>query len=453
MLVPPRIFLIEDDPIVRRGSEQALSLAGMQVHGFSNAEAALDALAGNPPWVVVTDVRLPGRDGLHLLREMRGHDREIPVVLVTGHGDVTMAVQAMQDGAFDFIEKPFASERLVSAVRRAGERRGLLAENRSLRERLPPGGAAAIIGQSAAIERVRRLVEALAPADVDILLSGETGSGKEVVARAIHAVSGRTGPFVALNCGALPENLIESEIFGHEAGAFTGAARRRIGKIEHANRGTLFLDEIESMSMAVQVKFLRVLQQREVERLGSNLPVAVDCRVVAAAKDDLKKRSEQGSFRADLYYRLNVVAIDIPPLRKRPGDVALLMAHFVKIAAARHRVPAPEWTEADMLRWQQHPWPGNVRELQNVAERFCLGVLDRDEASASSIAPLSVRLEIVERGLIADALRVADGQVARAAELLQIPRKTLYDKLQRFGMPAHDFGANKTAESSNQAPP
>lgn len=450
MLAQTRIFLIEDDPIVRRGSEQALSLAGMRVHSFSNAEAALEALGGNPPWVVVTDVKLPGNDGLHLLREMRSHDREIPVVLVTGHGDVSMAVQAMQDGAFDFIEKPFASERLVSAVRKASERRSLLAENRSLRERLPPEGAAAIIGQSASIEKVRRLVEALAPADVDILLSGETGSGKEVVARAIHAVSGRTGPFVALNCGALPENLIESEIFGHEAGAFTGATKRRIGKIEYANRGTLFLDEIESMSMSIQVKFLRVLQQREVERLGSNLSVSVDCRVVAAAKDDLKRLAEQGRFRADLYYRLNVVAIDIPPLRKRPGDVALLMAHFVKVAAARHRVPAPDWTEPDMLRWQQHQWPGNVRELQNVAERFCLGVLDRDESVAVPIAPLFVRLEIFERALIADALRVADGHVAKAADLLQIPRKTLYDKLQRFGMPAHDFATAGAPASSDR---
>ncbi len=435
----PRLFLVEDDPIVRRGSEQALALAGLAVRGFADAEAALDALARELPWAVVTDVRLPGMDGLALLRALQRHDRELPVILVTGHGDVGMAVQAMREGAYDFIEKPFASERLVEVVRRALERRSLLLENRGLRERLAQDGTLPLVGQSPAMQQVRRRIAALAPTDVDILVHGETGTGKEVVARTIHAVSGRRGPFVALNCAALPESIVESEIFGHEAGAFTGALKRRIGKIEYANGGTLFLDEIESMPRAVQLKLLRVLQEREVERLGSNQPIAVDCRVIAATKDDLKRLADEGRFRADLYYRLNVVSVDLPPLRERPGDVALLMAHFLRVSAAHHRVPVPPWSDHDMLRWQQHDWPGNVRELRNVAERVCLGVADGLAPAEPGVSSLAGRLASVERSLIADALRVAEGNVAKAAELLQLPRKTLYDKLQRLGLAAGDF--------------
>ncbi|HMC15833.1 MAG TPA: sigma-54 dependent transcriptional regulator [Albitalea sp.] len=436
----PRIFLVEDDPIVRRGSEQALSLADMSVRGFADAEAALDAFADEPPWAVVTDLRLPGRDGLQLLRELRRLDRELPVILVTGHGDVAMAVGAMHEGACDFIEKPFASERLVDVVRRAVERRSLQLENQRLRESLGDAAAQTLIGQSPTMQALRRTVTALAPTSVDILIRGETGSGKEVVARALHTLSGRRGAFVALNCGALPESVIESEIFGHEAGAFTGALKRRIGKIEHANGGTLFLDEIESMVPAMQLRLLRVLQEREVERLGSNELIPVDCRVVAATKQDLKALSDEGRFRADLYYRLNVAAIDIAPLRQRAGDVPLLMAHFIGGAAARHRVPVPRWSDADMLRWQQHCWPGNVRELRNVAERVCLGLADGLENADAAPASLAMRLDAAERTMLRDALRATRGNVAKAAELLALPKTTLYDKLQRHGIVAAEFG-------------
>jgi len=436
----PLLFLVEDDPIVRRGSEQALQLADMTVTCFADAESAIAALEFERPWAVVSDVKLPGRDGLDLLREFRQCDRDIPVILVTGHGDVSMAVQAMRGGAYDFIEKPFASDRLVETVRRAVERRALMIENRKLREQLPDGGDMPIVGQSPAIRDLRRQIAALAPTDVDILVHGETGAGKEIVARALHALSGRHGPFVALNCAALPETIIESEIFGHEAGAFTGATKRRIGRIEYANGGTLFLDEIESMPAAVQLKLLRVLQEREVERLGSNQSVPVDCRVIAAAKEDLKKLSDQGRFRADLYYRLNVVSIDIPPLRKRPGDVPLLMAHFMKEAARRFKVEPAAWSDQDMLRWQQYEWPGNVRELQNVAERVCLGVSDGLTPTEARSDSLSERVEAVEKAMIRDAMALAEDNVARAAELLQIPKKTLYDKLQKLGMPAGKKG-------------
>lgn len=434
------VFLVEDDAAVRKGCEQALSIADIPVRAFADAEKLLAALATATPALVVSDVRLPGRDGLALLRELRQHDRELPVLLMTGHGDVAMAVEAMREGAYDFIEKPFPSERLVAAVRSALEKRALLRENRQLKERL--GSGSQIIGQSPAMQQVRQLVGTLAPTGVDILINGETGCGKEVVARAIHDASGRRGPFVAINCGALPETVFESELFGHEAGAFTGAGKRRIGRIEHANGGTLFLDEIESMPLNLQVKLLRVLQERSVERLGSNTAIPVDCRLVAASKTDLKTASTAGQFRADLYYRLNVVSIDLPPLRQRREDIALLMAQFLQDAATRYQRPAAAMTPADLARWTAHDWPGNVRELKNVADRWALGLPDGLAQPASAMLPggsLAEQVEAAEKAAIEKALQAADGNVARAAEALQLPKKTLYDKLTRHTLVAEDF--------------
>lgn len=437
------VYLIEDDEVVRHGCAQALKLADIAVRAFADAEQALAAFAAAPPSVVVSDVRLPGRDGLTLLQELQQRDRELPVILITGHGDVAMAVNAMRNGAYDFIEKPFNSERLVDAVSRALKLRALVDENLRLKQQLQQQGASPLIGQSAAMQEVRRLVNALAPTGADILIRGETGSGKEVLAHAIHTASGRSGPFVALNCAALPESIFESEMFGHEAGAFTSAAKRRIGKIEYANGGTLFLDEIESMPLSLQAKLLRVLQERYVERLGSNAAIAVDCRVIAATKSDLKALSDQQQFRADLYYRLNVVTIALPPLRQRLEDIPLLMAQFIAQAAARYSVAAPQWSEQDMRRWQSHDWPGNVRELKNAAERFCLGVGDglagTIDAAGTPDASLNERLQQAERDWIVQALRSAAGNVARAAELLQIPKKTLYDKLSRFGIDSEHY--------------
>ncbi|PKO86964.1 MAG: sigma-54-dependent Fis family transcriptional regulator [Betaproteobacteria bacterium HGW-Betaproteobacteria-12] len=435
------VFLVEDDAAVRKGCEQALSIADIGVRGFADAEAMLAALADGRPDLVVSDIRLPGRDGLSLLRELRQVDRELPVLLMTGHGDVGTAVQAMRDGAHDFIEKPFPSERLVAAVRSALEKRALVVENRQLRERLQAAGVVALIGQSPAIQAIRQLIGTLAPTGVDILINGETGSGKEVVARAIHEASGRRGPFVAVNCGALPETVFESEIFGHEAGSFTGAGKRRIGRVEHASGGTLFLDEIETMPLNLQVKLLRVLQERSVERLGSNTPIPLDCRVVAASKADLKALAATGQFRADLYYRLNVVSIDLPPLRQRREDIPLLMAAFLQQAADRYQRPPAAWTPADLGRWLAHDWPGNVRELKNIADRWALGLPDALPATAAE-APgqaLTAQVDAAEKQAIVSALRQCDGQVARAAELLQVPKKTLYDKLARHGLSAEDF--------------
>ncbi len=430
------VFLVEDDAAVRKGCEQALSIADIAVRGFADGESMLAALTTNSPSLVVSDIRLPGRDGLTLLKELRKYDPDLPVLLMTGHGDVAMAVEAMREGAHDFIEKPFPSERLVAAVKSALEKRALIQENRQLKEKLHAAGLTALIGQNPAIQTIRHLIGTLAPTSVDILINGETGTGKEVVARAIHETSGRRGPFVAINCGALPESVFESELFGHEAGAFTGAGKRRIGRIEHANGGTLFLDEIESMPLNLQVKLLRVLQERCVERLGSNTAIPVDCRLVAASKANLKTLSDAGQFRADIYYRLNVVSIDLPPLRQRRDDIPLLMAGFLHEAALRYQRPLASWTPADLARWTTHDWPGNVRELKNIADRWALGLGDAltkfalPEASGS----LSGQVDIAEKQIIETALCQCAGNVAQAAELLQTPKKTLYDKLSRHGI-------------------
>jgi two-component system, NtrC family, C4-dicarboxylate transport response regulator DctD len=438
----PSVFLVEDDPAVRKGCEQALSLADIVVRSFADGETMLAALAETTPGLLISDLRLPGRDGLALLREIRRYDSELPVLLMTGHGDVSTAVQAMREGAYDFIEKPFPSERLVAATRSALEKRQLILENRQLKERLQAIGNSPLIGEAPAMQHIRRLIASLAPTGVDILINGATGSGKEVVARAIHDASGRRGPFVAINCGALPESVFESELFGHEAGAFTGAGKRRIGRIEHANGGTLFLDEIESMPLNLQVKLLRVLQERSVERLGSNNAIPVDCRLLAASKTELKKLSESGQFRADLYYRLNVVSLELPPLRQRPQDIPLLMAHFLGEAARRYQRPPSTWTAADLARWSNHDWPGNIRELKNVADRWALGLPDGlapADMPDTIGASLAEQVDAAEKRAIATALHAADGNVARAAEALQLPKKTLYDKLARHGVVAEKF--------------
>ncbi|HYD31784.1 MAG TPA: sigma-54 dependent transcriptional regulator, partial [Azospirillaceae bacterium] len=365
MSSPGVVLLVDDEKHVRLSGQQTLELAGFDVIAAESAERALTHLAREAPGVVVTDVRMAPMDGLALMRRVREIDPDLPVVLITGHGDVAMAVQAIRDGAYDFIEKPFPSELLADVVRRAMERRRLVLENRALKAELAgrTGDSHPIIGRTPAMERLKGIIAAVADTDADVLVFGETGTGKEMVARALHEQSARGAHrFVALNCGAMPESIFESELFGHEAGAFTGAGKRRVGRIEHAHRGTLFLDEIESMPLALQVKMLRVLQDRVVEPLGGNDIVPVDIRTVAATKVSLRHASDEGRFREDLYYRLNVAVIHIPPLRDRREDIPLLFQYFVTQAATRFRRAPPAPSARLAHRLMAHPWPGNVRE-------------------------------------------------------------------------------------------
>ena len=436
-----KVLYVEDDEAVRVAGCQTFALAELEVDGFSRAEEVVARVGTATSAVLVTDVRLPGMDGMALLQRVVAIDPDLPVILVTGHGDVSMAVEAMRAGAYDFIEKPFAPERLLDIVRRAIEKRRLVLDNRALRRQLAQdGGVQGLLGEGAGMRRVRELIVELADTEVDILIHGETGTGKERVARGLHeSGSRRKGNFVAINCAALPETVFESEMFGVEPGAFTGAVRSRAGKVEHANGGTLFLDEIEGMPLNLQAKLLRVLQERVVERLGSNRLLPVDCRVVAATKVDLAEGCRAGRFRPDLYYRLNVVPINLPPLRERREDIALLFSAFCLQAAERYRRPLVQ-PPLPLLDWLlAQDWPGNVRELQHLAERFVLGVFKPELQQLPMAGSLPQRLAAFELSLIESALEQTQGDVTAAAEVLGIPRKTLYDKLAKLGVDAGRF--------------
>lgn len=443
-----QIYFIDDEPHVRMAAQQTLELADYSVRCFDSAQAALDALSDTAktfPGIVISDVRMPDLDGMRFLPKALGLDRELPVVLITGHGDISMAVEAMRSGAYDFIEKPFSAERLCDAVRRAMDKRRLVLENRQLRQALESGvpTGPALIGHTPAMRELRRMIASIGATDADVLIMGETGTGKEVVARSLHHASRRRdGNFVAVNCGALPESVIESELFGHEAGAFTGANQRRIGKIEHASGGTLFLDEIESMPLSLQVKLLRVLQERTLERLGSNTAIPLNLRILAASKVDLRRASDEGTFREDLYYRLNVMVLPIPALRERLEDVAALFQHFTQDASGRLGRDVPTLSPSQLARLMAHRWPGNVRELRNVAERFVLleGIdsalppLPNDRPtpeSETSGGTLVDQVNAFEKMLIAQALRLSNGSVRQASEALGLPRKTLHDKMRK----------------------
>jgi two-component system C4-dicarboxylate transport response regulator DctD len=390
-------------------------------------------------------------DGLALLERVRAIDADLPMILITGHGDISMAVSAMRAGAYDFIEKPFAADLLLDVVRRAMEKRALTIENRGLKLELEAQSAPGprLLGNAPAITQLRRLLHSIADAPADILIQAETGAGKDLMARYIHEHSARRDHnFVAINCGAVPENLIESELFGHEKGAFTDASSRRIGKFEHANGGTLFLDEIESMPLALQIRLLRVLEERAIERLGSNTLIALDLRVIAATKTDLKALSARGEFREDLYYRLNVVRLDIPPLRERREDIGLLFQHFALVASAQYNREIPTLSAERMHSLMLHDWPGNVRELRNLAERYVLlgesctfdfdnRLITDGEGGASLSLPDQV--ERFEKMLIQAALSRSGGSIRDTLEFLDLPRKTLYDKMKKYGLDKSDF--------------
>ena len=435
------VLLIDDDHDLLKAATDWLSVSGFCVDAFDRPEEAFQFFVRSDPDVVVTDVRMPGIDGVTLLNSVTRQKSEIPVVIITAHGDVNLAVQAMKQGAEDFLEKPYDADRLLSVLDKAIEKRRLKQEIGRLQRLVDEGKVAGgIVGDSAAIRGLRERVAVLADVDIDVLIIGETGTGKELVARALHQQSRRSaGPFVAVNCAALPESVFESEVFGHAKGAFTGAVTEREGKFEYAGGGTLFLDEIESMPAPLQAKILRVLQERTIERLGENRLRPVDVRVVTAAKSDLSVDIEAGRFREDLFYRLATVDIRIPPLRERREDIGLLFMHFANLAARRYGRPERAIsTEATSLL-EQRAWRGNVRELKALAERFALGLDElptsgEAEVTGNSNLSLPQQLAAYEADLISEALTRNAGNISRAAASLGVPVRTLNEKVSRRGL-------------------
>ncbi|EPJ45206.1 MAG: two component sigma-54-specific Fis family transcriptional regulator [Osedax symbiont Rs1] len=444
-----KVLLVDDERSIRMSLAQSIELAGFEVITCDSGKAALAQLY--PQWegVIVSDISMPEMDGLSLMQQVNAIDRDIPMVLMTGHGDISMAVAAIQQGAYDFLEKPFPPDKLVEVIRRGCEKRTLSLENYQLRNELESQTALGprIIGNSPQIIQLRRLVQSVADAPTDILIEAETGTGKDLLARYIHEHSQRREhKFVAINCGAVPENLIESELFGHERGAFTDAKARRIGKFEYADGGTVFLDEIESMPLVLQVKLLRVIEERSIERLGSNESIKLNLRIVAATKVDLKKLAEQGLFREDLYYRLNVVKVTIPPLRQRKDDIPLLFQHFSIIASTQYGRDVEELSRERMAALMRHDWPGNIRELRNIAERNVLlgesctfGFDDELISPESAVSNLGEQVAQFEKLLIHTELAKCGGSIRDTQLSLALPRKTLYDKMKKYGLDKKDY--------------
>ena len=436
------VIVVDDERSIRDAVEQWLSLSGFQVKLFSRAEECLAQLPVNFPGVILSDVRMPGISGLELLATLQQRDAELPVILLTGHGDVPMAVDAMRDGAYDFLEKPFSPETLLNSLRRALDKRRLVLENRALHEQADHRSKleASLLGVSPGLQTLRRQILDLAGLPVNVLIRGETGSGKELVARCLHDFGPRADkPFVALNCAAIPEQLFEAELFGHESGAFTGAQGKRIGKLEYADGGTLFLDEIESMPLAQQVKLLRVLQEQKLERLGANQSIDVDLRIIAATKPDLLDEARAGRFREDLAYRLNVAQLRLPALRERREDIPLLYAHFSRAAAQRLGRRVAPLSGPRLSRLLSHDWPGNVRELANVAERQVLGLDDHEPDAVEPGQSLAAQQEAFEAQCLRAALTRHKGDIKAVLEELQLPRRTFNEKLQRHGLTREMF--------------
>jgi two-component system response regulator HydG len=456
-----RVLLVDDDPGILKIVAMELRHEGIESSAASTGAEAIRAMEDDPPAAVVLDIHLPDASGKELLARFRRERPSIPVVMLTASDGLEDVIDCMRLGASDYVRKPFERTRLLTSIRNALERGTLQARVESLSRELRGGdGFAAILGGSPAMARSVDLLRRAAAGDVTLLLEGESGTGKEVAARAVHAEGERrTGPFVAVNCGAIPAGLIESELFGHEKGAFTGAAGARGGRFEEADRGTIFLDEIGELRIDLQVRLLRVLQERKVQRVGGGAPRPVDVRVVAATNRDLAAAIASGGFREDLYYRLAVFPVRLPPLREREGDVRLLAGAFLARFARRHGRPATSFSREARRALEAYAWPGNVRELENVVERAVL-MEDGPEVSLSSLpdavveapsaaagapgsgpaarpTPADIRpLEDEERRLVLRALEATGGNVQEAARLLGISRATIYRKLERYGLVA-----------------
>jgi DNA-binding NtrC family response regulator len=447
-----RILVVEDEEKLRRVLELQLTASGFDVDKAGRVEDALKIV--DRADLVLTDLRLPGSSGLDLLAAIRRQNSVVPVIVMTAYGSIETAVESMKAGANDFLLKPFSLDHLMQVVDKALEVRALREENRDLKEQLGRRYEFDnIIGRSGPMQEIFAAIERVAPSRATVLLCGESGVGKDLIARAIHYRSPRRDrPLVKINCSAIPENLMESELFGYEKGAFTGAAGSKPGKFEQADTGTVFLDEIGDVPAGIQVKLLRILQEREFERLGSNVTRHIDVRVIAATNQDLRAALEQGTFREDLYYRLNVVPLNIPPLRERQPDIAFLAQHFVHKLAPDAGAQVEGITPAAIAKLEAYHWPGNVRELENVIERslvMCRGdVLDeqdirlemaprpRAQNQDPSFLPEGLTLDQYEQEIIREALRRAGGNKSQAARLLGLTRNALRYRLTQMGMEA-----------------
>ena len=450
MTVMGRILVVEDEDFQRTELADFLREVGHEVFEAQDGRSALESARNQQIDIAILDKKLPDFDGLQLISELKKLNPEVDVVIVTAYGTIDTAVQAIKLGAYDFITKPVDLEELQLKIDRILEKRRLQAEIRLLRDELRRyQRVGEIVYKSKAMEQVMEIVRRVAPTGTTVLITGESGTGKELIARAIHILSGRKGRFVPVSCAAIPEHLIESELFGYEKGAFTGAVRSKPGKFELAHQGTLFLDEIGEMPLNLQVKLLRVLQDKEIERLGSTKAVKVDIRIVAATNRELEKLVKEGKFREDLFYRLNVVRIHIPPLRERREDIIPLAEHFLKVFSREMHKPIEGFSREAKQLLLSYDWPGNVRELQNAVERAV--VLTRYNFIMPEDLPIartsdsdrvqSLRLEDVERAHIKKVLEMTEYNISRAAELLGIHRNTLREKMKRYGLVRPESGS------------
>ncbi|HEX4682279.1 MAG TPA: sigma-54 dependent transcriptional regulator [Gemmatimonadaceae bacterium] len=453
--VKPSVLVVDDESGILDSLNILLRNEGFTTHVAHGGKAGLDRMSEIRPDIVLTDIRMPNVTGVDILAAARAADPDIPVILMTAQATLQSAMQAVNEGAFYYIQKPFRNDELVAILKRAAEHRKLRVENKSLKQairRAERHGSTRPVGMSKSWVEVLGLVETVAPTDSTVLLQGESGTGKEVIARYIHDLSSRTeGPFLSINCGALPESLLESELFGHVKGSFTGAVRDKIGLFGASSKGTFFLDEIGETTPATQVKLLRALQHREVIPVGSTEAVAVDTRVLAATNRDLDEEIRAGNFRSDLYYRLNVIAVHLPPLRQRRDDIPLLAEHFLQRIAGQRNEQPKRLSQAALDQLMEYAWPGNVRELENALERSVILTPEdeikpsalperlterRSEPLVSTRTPPNPTLEAVERAYIMWVLQSEGGNKSRAAEVLGIDPSTLYRKLSRYGVEA-----------------
>ncbi len=452
-----RILVIDDEAAIRDSLRMILEYEGYEFLGAATGQDGLAVAEREAPDLVFLDIKMPGMDGLEVLQRLRAAHETLPVVMISGHATVSTAVEATRLGAFDFIEKPLASERVLVTIRNALDSSRLADENRSLKRVMEVRHQ--IVGESAALKKVTEAVRRAAPTNATVLISGESGVGKELVARAIHRNSLRSRErFVQVNCAAIPDDLIESELFGHEKGSFTGATEKQIGKFEQADKGTIFLDEVGDMSLKTQAKVLRVLQEGEVERLGSSRTIKVDVRVIAATNKRLDEEIDKGTFREDLYFRLAVIPISVPPLRERREDIPLLVRHFVDLFSRDNNFRPKRVTPAAMDVLQRHRWKGNIRELRNTVERLIImtptDTIDladlpesiRNDTAGSSAGArggetdpikagtLREHKELSERQFLVQKLRETGWNISKTAELIDTPRSNLYKKLEQYAI-------------------